>query len=63
MIDNLSHEEVLLDTGRIQPLVKDWDETEIIEEETTNKLEPRRRYKPAWTYDFIMTILKRRITF
>ncbi|XP_024628694.1 uncharacterized protein [Medicago truncatula] len=40
--DSLSHEEVLLDTGHIQQLVKDWAETEVNEEETTNKLEPRR---------------------
>jgi len=42
----------------MQQLVKDWVETKVNEEETTNKLEPRRRNKPTWTHDFIMTMLK-----
>lgn len=53
--DSFSHEEVSLDTGLIQQLVKDWTETETTEEETADKLEPRRRNKPAWTRDFTMT--------
>jgi hypothetical protein len=56
--DSFSHEEVLLDTGHIQQLVKEWAETEVNEKGTTNKLVPRRRNKPAWTCDFIMTMLK-----
>ncbi|MCH94441.1 hypothetical protein A2U01_0015401 [Trifolium medium] len=62
--DSFDQDEVPLDTGPIQQLVKEWADTEPIEEETeqqastTDKLEPRRRNKPAWTRDFIMAMLK-----